>query len=547
MPEPTLDSTLADLETRLQACRGDGRLVLAGDRLPSQELHDLLASLGLDELVLERPTGATGDGPPIARTGSRIEVVGRTTLFGIEGIGATTTFSIADGALSVSLAVTLPESVKAELPIIRLGLGRFTATISVSGPSLDLPVVSCVIGASLDLDGHAIPVSLRPAARGWQLRAEHVPLPDFTTLGKLIGRGDVASLIPPGLATLGGLEIAEFSFVFDPETFTVSSIFARVATQDPEHEWPIAPPVFRMKRVAFTLGVEFAGARVEDGDAGQDRSEPVITAGAIGTMELGSVDLPVFVTVDAGVWRVGVRSASGFPSLGETIGLVAKDQPGIAESLPSGVRELRLDSASFEAVIDGKTVQSIFFEARLADHWRIVGDAVQVERARLELHVDRVQGDVSGFFSGGLLLGDVEVPVLVEKPAKGEPWMLRLACSRRLDLGGVSSLAKITGGGDGKLPDLAGASLSLDDFTLRFDPATRSVTSIDLAAALRGKWSPPGLDEFDIRDATLAVKVVQPADPHPKVDAELRLTLDVASVAVPIRAGWQTGSTTGVR
>jgi hypothetical protein len=87
-------------------------------------------------------------------------------------------------------------------------------------------------------------------------------------------------------------------------------------------------------------------------------------------------------------------------------------------------------------------------------------------------------------------------------------------------------------------------ALELSEFTVVFGeaPGTRKtdVQSMVVKAALKGRWSPPGAADVDVRDATLHLDVTRPADPHRRVDAALRLTIDVAGVRVPIAATWRT-------
>jgi hypothetical protein len=534
--------TLEMVDARLKDCRDDGRLRLSGARLDSGEVGALLASLGADELAI-----VSG---PVARAGSTITVAGTTTLFGIEAVVATATFAVDDGALSVALVLELPAAVRIDLPFIGLGLGGLKATLEVSG-GLDMPIVSTVLAGVIQLDTLPIPVTVAPGADAWQIEAGPFRLPDAASLGRLLGRPDVAGLIPAGLADVrpgetaghrpaGGLSVERFVIQFDPRTPSVHAISATLAT-DPEWSWDVAPPVFSLRNVGLTVGVLWPRPLDDEarrrGDAG--RAEPVVIASAGATLKLDRLTVPVLVAYEAGTWRLAVRGATGLPGLGELIGLVS-GQRDLAGSLPSGVRTLRLDSASFEVTIAEGSVRSILFDAGLAEHWTIVDDAVEVENARLSLFVDRAHDDVSGSFTGAVRIGEVGVPVAVQKPGRAEPWTLTLGCSGRLPVGGVSSLARVARGGAGTLPDLGSAALSLSDFTLQFDPATRSVTSIHLEAGLEGAWSPPGLDDLDVRDATLTVDVQQPADPHPRVDAAIRVTVDVADVRVPMAARWQT-------
>jgi hypothetical protein len=185
---------------------------------------------------------------------------------------------------------------------------------------------------------------------------------------------------------------------------------------------------------------------------------------------------------------------------------------------------------------------SVFFDARLQEHWTLVDGMVEVHDAHVELHV---QGDaVDGFFAGALRFGEhgeVEVPIAVARSAESATWTLRLACSGR-DVGGAAALTPLPRGVS--LPrDLP--ALELSEFTVVFGEARETrrteVQSMVLKAALKEAWTPPGLTEFDVRDARLDVTIANPADPHPRVNAALALTVDVANVHVPMAATWQTG------
>jgi hypothetical protein len=127
----------------------------------------------------------------------------------------------------------------------------------VSG-AVDMPIVSTVLAGVIQLDTLPIPVTVTPGADGWRIEAGGFRLPDAASLGRLLGRPDVAGLVPGRLADGGGLSIAKFALEFDPRTASVHAISATLAT-DPEWSWDVAPPVFSLRNVALTLGVRGHG------------------------------------------------------------------------------------------------------------------------------------------------------------------------------------------------------------------------------------------------------------------------------------------------
>jgi hypothetical protein len=514
-PAPDLDA----LAARLESCKRNGTIVVSGQALQAQELGDLLGAVDLTELVL--------GGPEVVRTADKLVLAGKLSVLGAQ-LDGETTFTVADDALSVGLTASYPD----EDGIRILGLPWATVTdltlaLQVTGPSLIVPLVSTVISGKINVAGQSIYVELAPSNRGWRLLARHIPLPDFATLAHLLGDQDPAGVAPPSLQGVGGFEIVGLACEFDPDDMTVRSLTAVVGA--PGREWELAPGAPKLREVSLRAGLEF--------EAGEIASFAFEGAA---TVTLGSLDLPVRVVREGdGLWRLGIIGAHGFPSLGELV--EAATDKATADLLPIGLHELRMRTASLELTIaDGDpTVRTIEFGARMAEHWPIIDGYLALERVALQLRVDRAAGDTSGYFSGALLLGDVELPVSVRKPGGSAPWTLTLGAAATRTLPGLSSLGAVVGGDVTEhLPAGFGDGvLTLHELTLVFDPETSAVSRITVDVHSDGPWSLPELSEFDVRDLALRLDVKWPGDAaRREVTGTIEGTANLAGPAIKISA-----------
>lgn len=517
----TIDPPAADLAAlaaRLESCRRNGSYVLSGQALEAQELDDLLGAVDLKELTLAQPQ--------LSRSDDRLTLAGTLAVLGLQ-LDGETTFTVVDDALCVGLTATYPD----EDGIRILGLPWATVTdlrlaLQVTGPSLIVPLVSIVVSGRIHLDGRPIDVELAPSGGGWRMTARHVPLPDLETLAHLLDQKP-AAVSPPSMDAVGGFEIVELRCEFGAEDLTVHSLSAVVGA--PGREWELAPGAPKLRDVSLHAGVEFEAGEVES-----------FSVGAAATVTLGSLDLPVRVDRESdGLWRVGIIGAQGFPSFGELVE-TATDK-ATAALLPTGLRELRMRTASLELTIgDGEpTLRTVEFGARMAEHWPIVEGYLALERVALQLRLDRAADDFSGYLSGALLLGDVELPVSVQRPGGSAPWTLTLGNAATRTLPGLSSLGGVVGGDVTEhLPAGFGdGALTLNDLTLEFDPETNAVSRIKVDVLSVGPWSLPELSEFDVRDLTLQLDVKWPSDAARRdVTGTIEGTVNLAGPTIKISA-----------
>src|SRR5262249_15389369 len=132
------------------------------------------------------------------------------------------------------------------------------------------------------------------------------------------------------------------------------------------------------------------------------------------------------------------------PSVGDLVG-AATD----ASMLPAGIATLQLASASLELTLgsEAPTLRS-FFVAAAFEEWTLV-EGLKLENVALQVFVDEVAKDASGFLTGAVRFDDVvEVPVAVEKPGGDAPWTLRIGTDATPQLSGSSALSGVVGGGD---------------------------------------------------------------------------------------------------
>jgi hypothetical protein len=536
--------TLAELATRLESARRNGTLLLAGSTLGAQEVDDVLGALGLTQLEL--------DDPQVEQSADSMSVEGKASLLGLPQVDGHATFFVADGALSVLLAATLPPETRLQL----LGLpwasiGDVALAVNVVGPSLPVPVATVVMSGAIELQGQADPirVTLTPSAAGpdWLLRATDIPLPDLAALTDLLAGQEADTVMPPTLGTLKGFEIVELSCAFDPSDWSVRSLAATIGA--PGQEWEFASGLPTLRDVSLSVGLEFEGAADEDvvdedgGDGAGATGTGVVksvTASAGATVTLGKlVDLPVRISREPDQWRMGILGAHGFPSVGELVAAAADAKT--AAMLPTGLGELRMETASLELTLGSgdPTLRSIFFSTRLADEWPIVEGHLALERVALQVLVDRAGGDTSGFFTGSIRVEDFELPVAVEKPGASAPWTLKLGSDAAPTLSGVSSLASVMGGDvAAHMPAGFGdAALSLRDLSMSFDPETHSVSTIAVEVHSDGPWSLPELNQFDVRDLTVKLRVDSPGDSDRRaVTGTISGTVDLAGAAIKLRA-----------
>jgi hypothetical protein len=528
--------TVPELAARLQNARRNGSLLIAGATLGAQEVDDVLGTLGLTELEL--------DDPQLEQTADSVSVAGKASLLGLPAVDGRATFFVADGALSVLLAATLPHDRRLQL----LGLpwasiGDLALALNVVGPSLPVPVVTVALSGAIELEGQPDPirVTLTPSAGGadWLLRASDIPLPDLGALTDLLAGQEADAVMPPSLGRLDGFSIVDLSCAFDPSDWSVRSLAATIGA--PGKEWELSPGLPKLRDVNLSVGLEFEGAAEEDG-AGAPATGVVksVTASAGAIVTLGTlVDLPVRIAREPDQWRLGILGAHGFPSVGDLVAAAADAET--AAMLPTGLRELRMETATLELTLGSgdPTLRSIFFSTRLADDWPIVEGHLALERVALQVLVDRAGGDTSGFFTGAIRVEDFELPVAVEKPGASAPWTLKLGSDATPTLSGASSLAGVLGGDvAGHLPAGFGdAALSLQDLSMAFDPETHSVSTIEVEAHSAGPWSLPELSQFDVRDLTLKLRVDSPGDSDRRaVTGRISGTVDLAGPAIKVTA-----------
>ena len=270
--------------------------------------------------------------------------------------------------------------------------------VHVSGPSLPVPLVSGDLRGTIDLEKvDPITVTIGPAFGGdWLLEASNIELSALAEL--LAGHADPRSLMPSNL-DLDGLSIVELGCRFDPDSWKVRSLTAKLGTpeNEPAKTWTFGDGFPSVTGVGVSVELDFD----DTADGGQDGG-PSVTVVAGATVEFGELHLPVQVVRRPDQWSVGILGATGFPSLGDLVG-AATD----ASMLPEAVKTLQLGSASLELTLGSEEprLQSLFVAAALAPEtddgkeqgWQLIEDQLAIENLALQVSIDAVGKDASGF------------------------------------------------------------------------------------------------------------------------------------------------------
>jgi hypothetical protein len=533
-PAPAPD----DIATRL-GNRRDGALILSFETMNSRELADLLGAIGVSELALTDPKTPDPNGPapefPLTASGNA-------QLFGAD-VETLVTFTAADDALSVALHAELAEHTLRLAQLPWASLDGLALDLSVSGPSLAVPIVSASLSGKIELEGVEKPIviTLRPTGGdSWLLRAADIPLPNpVTTLGHLLPGQQADGLLPSTLSEdFAGLEIADLSCVFDPGELTVRSLAITVGA--PGKTWHFASGLPGVTGLAIGLALEFPGpdeiaAAAADGDA-QGAAGPSFSVVGTATILIDPVKLPLRIAGDQRQWRFGIIGAEGFPKLGDLVTSLAGDET--ARMLPAAFATFHVSSLTVDVAVAaaGGALQSIFFALVVTDEWVLIdGDPppLAIERFQLEVAADRVSGDTSGFLRGVIRFGDVDVPVAVEKPAGSGRWTLRLGADAAPKLSGVGALSGAVGGKDVQehLPGDFGGVVTLKDLTASFGE-DHSLESFHLELDSPGPWKLPGDIGIEVEDLMLKLD----ATPAPLVTGSIRGTIDFGGPKVTLSA-----------
>jgi hypothetical protein len=516
MGASAVDPILTAVATRLQA--KNGIVALSGTTLQAPEVDDLLGAIGLTELDIT----VTGNG--IAQTADAVIVAGNATVFGWT-VEVTTTFTVADGALCAALHAGFPDDARVKV----LGLSWATVEglaldMSVAGPADPLAVVTAELSGKIALDGvkNPIAVSLRPSFGQalWVLRASDIPLPDPVAVLKTLLNDDGPLL--PSKFTLDGFKITDLAIAFDPSAETFHSLDLTLGTTAPGTAWHIADGLPDLSRIYLSCGLAFA-----EEDSG---SEPSVRVAAGARIDFPSgPKLPVRVAREPSQWRVGILGAHDFPSAADLVKAIA---PTTADSLPSALKTLRLDSASVDLVLgsDG-SLRSTFFAARLKDDW-MINSHLTFTHVAMEL---LIADGMTGFFAGTVVLDGVAIPVSVRKASADAPLTLRLATAAAPSLKGVSSLSNAAGGADltTHVPSGAAASaIELRNLSVTFDAKTYAPSTLDVDVHT-GPWSVPGLDGLSVRDLAVTLHAGWPG---PTVSGSLSGTVDIPGAGIAVTA-----------
>jgi hypothetical protein len=415
-----LAQTIDKISTSLQVLAGNGSVILTGKNLDCLEVDDLLESLSATELRL--------DSADVTKAPDSASVEGPTSLFGVAGVTARLTFAaLRADALSVGLRAKFPKEARLHVPGLEnlewASIRDLFLEARVFGPSL-VPITSINFGGNVVINGTPIAVtisqSLSPS--GWLLRIAGIPIAGPSVVAKLLGVNSEDIQLPEPIANLGGFSMELLGYI--RSDWTVLSLGATVET---EKQWPIAKD-FDIDGVRLSIRVDREGTGEFDDPS--DFEEP-LDASKLGELKRVSASLaanlrvsaltpplvlPVRILYGGDELRIGILNAHGFPSLGALADAVA--HKSVAGSLPGALRRLRLEEVSLEVTVStkGSGFRSFFLNARLED-LAIVTGKLALARMAIELNVEDKW--VSGFASGAIRLGEIEIMLFARRSVSG--------------------------------------------------------------------------------------------------------------------------------
>lgn len=515
-------------------------VLLQGIALVRPELDDLCELIGASALAL--------DAAEVTTTADGVHVVGTTTLFGIKGVGVQVAFGANLQAPTVALKAKLPAERRlqlAGLPWASIGDLSFDAVIT--GPTIVVPTLDYELAGTFLLPGQPAPVAVSMRTRldgpGWRLRATDIALPGPATVAHLFGVEDAGALVPSALSGFDGFSITELLCDVRPDDWAVDALAVTIGAEGKEWAFDDHLPTLHHLSVHIEL-------RRDQDDTGRGNADLLAFGSMRPSVSLsaklthGTIELPVTIAWAGNEWLFAIEGAHGFPSVGEIVEMAAGSSA--AQSLPAALRKLRMDEATVRltATAADAAVRTIFFGARLDEHWPLIEGHLSLERVALEVFVDRASGDSRGYVTGAIRLGEFELPVCVRKPGGSAPWTLELGGGASHGLAGLSSLDGLSSGVSTLLPaGMSAGPVTLNRLSIAFDAINHCVTSIDVEVSAPGPWQVPELREVGIHDVSMKLSIVSPGDSELRqVNGSIRGTADLGGPELAIELAREVGA-----
>lgn len=281
-------------------------------------------------------------------------------------VASTDTWKLISGVLEVS-------SFQLHLSFVRWGSdanSSFVVGGSIEGTILlfDVPI--------------SLSIPLPPGSSTWRLTTyPNIEIPGVgdlvTSLGKLVGAGDLSTSLPPGLDTLGSLLVEYIEIGFNPTQQTAAQILQSIAFRlNTAADWalPYAPSIklseaFIDLQIAHPLGLA---------------AERVVTGALGGVIYIGSVAIPVQIArpTAASNWVMSIIYDDIEVDLPSLLAFTGVDATAFRNALPpslSIISDLALTALEVDYDLTANALSYASFEISLTDPWTLIADYLVVQ------------------------------------------------------------------------------------------------------------------------------------------------------------------------
>ena len=400
-PIDTIEATIRDNLRR-------GSPAFLGTPLDSDVYRSSVSSL-LDARLL------TIAGASSRREADAIYVDGQASLVGLPGAPFTGGYEWLDGHCYFRLQATLAAFEafgvlgKFGSPLEKAAVTWSYGPLAADGGSSPVTATSSLrFRGDLKLGSLVVPIEVQPpAADGlWRLGGafDEIPLQKgLASILKWLGVGDLASILPRPLASLGGFSLSKLSLAFNSAKASVESIGVGITTSAP---WPLWGRQAVLKDLLLSFG--FSRSQVD--------GSPSVQASVYASMELGGQ------TVDV---RLGRDSASGILELvvmaGEDFRLPSLDDlarfagyPKLFQALPASVARINnVVLREFALEIDSKSLGLSLLRAELVCPEPLaLAKGASLDNVNLFLEITPgTASPLTASLSALLMVGDKAIPL----------------------------------------------------------------------------------------------------------------------------------------
>lgn len=233
-----------------------------------------------------------------------------------------------------------------------------------------------------------------PLGDEWTIASQNeVVLPTLADLASLVGGVDIATMLPPGVAEIGGFSIQGINLIVNPVTLSIKAFNFRLGSTNP---WDIVPGQLSLTNLVLSFNVEDPfGVRA-------------VTGIIYGVFRIGNFDVhaivarqPYQISWSMQIWSPLIPLPS-ISDLDQLIGTsIAPYLPDTLATLSFGIYNFRLDLN-----ISPAEIKQMSFELACDQEWTIITDVLVVTRVGLSMNLS--------WFTGSLLTdlgvsGDLQV------------------------------------------------------------------------------------------------------------------------------------------